>query len=325
LDNRKPQQKEPKMNGKETVKNEGKSEGAKMPAAETQGTNGTVGVNRKPMLDLVHALNRAAEKLEATGVAAPLVTWTGENKPPAPAPKRISKLSLEWNGLHGGVHRATLSGHPETTMFLLTPLSDGSFVMSGAFIPDAADGLRWKSEEDAKNAAMGYLLKWMRMIEKPWSDELERVNAFREELRGKYQRLSDEHAAMTASAPTNKKGNAGSLPLAPDAKRFLDLGNGERISMDQVVEYRMDECVPPCVTLIMANKDWKSTYAPRGIDRKAAAQWLDELFGARPLWKVNTDGLSLGQHDQTRQGEERNGTKYAPDGPPTSWHPDSHA
>lgn len=154
--------------GKNETKATEKTEDS-VPAAEAQGANGTVEVTRKLMLDLVHALNRAGEKLKANAEAA----------------------------------RATTEAKaPEFTCF----------------------------------------------------------------------RCRDTHGLARTDTP-------GAV------KRFLDLGNGERISMDQVVEYRVDECAPPCVTLIMANKDWKSTCAPRGIDRKAAAQWLDELFGARPLWK----------------------------------------
>lgn len=393
--------------------NEGKNETKgtektdSVPAVETQGTSETVGVNRKPMLELLNALNRAAEMLEATGGAAPLVTqsaegpaqvrplrvyvassWRNGNQQEAvkrlrnagcevydfknPAPEivgfswgQIDKSYRTWSapdfrealahpiaqrgygydfaamkwadvcllllpcgrsahleaGWFAGMGKRLIvlldpSFEPEL-MYKLTewvcvtweevlkalkdPLvtwTEGRYWPEAACLPtrrtpwtgeDKAPALAPKSKDGTQEAE--------KTDEKPQVKQAPECTCFRCQdgqtplyclncaevllMADKRQRLlpgvgvkgtTDEHGP----ARTNTPGAA---------KRFLDLGNGERISMDQVVAYRVDECAPPCVAFVMANKDWKSTYAPRGTDTKAAMEWLDELFGARPLWK----------------------------------------
>ena len=73
-------------------------------------------------------------------------------------------LKLEWERRDEETLRGYLSGHPETTLFLLSAANpQGDVKLRGAFVPDAEEQEIWDIE-NAKSAAGKYMLDWIRMV-----------------------------------------------------------------------------------------------------------------------------------------------------------------
>jgi len=73
-------------------------------------------------------------------------------------------LKLEWERRDEETLRGYLSGHPETTLFLLSAANpQGDVKLRGAFVPDAEEHELWDIE-NAKTAAGKYMLDWIGMV-----------------------------------------------------------------------------------------------------------------------------------------------------------------
>jgi hypothetical protein len=73
-------------------------------------------------------------------------------------------LKLEWERRDEETLRGYLSGHPETTLFLLSAANpQGDVKLRGAFVPDAEEQEVWDIE-NAKAAAGKYMLDWIGMV-----------------------------------------------------------------------------------------------------------------------------------------------------------------
>lgn len=71
---------------------------------------------------------------------------------------------ITWEIKNDEVIRGTIAGHPKTTMFLLNAQFDGTIKLTGCFIPDDAERNDVYDLDNAKAAAEGYLLGWLRTV-----------------------------------------------------------------------------------------------------------------------------------------------------------------
>lgn len=56
-----------------------------------------------------------------------------------------------------------ITGHPETTLFLITAIPDGRVKLCGAFIPNDEEHEIWDLQ-NAKAAAEGYVIEWLETV-----------------------------------------------------------------------------------------------------------------------------------------------------------------
>ena len=71
---------------------------------------------------------------------------------------------ISWEIQNDEVIRGTITGHPETTMFLINAQYDGTVRLSGCFIPDDTEREEVWDLENAKKAAEVWLLGWLEKV-----------------------------------------------------------------------------------------------------------------------------------------------------------------
>jgi hypothetical protein len=77
---------------------------------------------------------------------------------------------LIWVDHSDGKVTAHIKRHPETTVFLLDPHSNGQVALSGAFVPDDEDNCVYVTKR-AKAIAELYLAEWLHGVAKPLFEE----------------------------------------------------------------------------------------------------------------------------------------------------------